>query len=169
MFRNVFVALFIATMAVTGCSGSTQEKTGPTDDSTASESNPISPETTVTINGKEWTCEQITATEPQECGDLTQKAFDSYKGNIDTYVNSGKLGPLNDGKAFSYEDAAFAGLVACAYIKNEGSLNGYIEFMMETEPFNAKLTERSAYLPAWFEASKSLCPHNQNPGSIKAP
>jgi hypothetical protein len=154
MIRKILTALaFCTTIALTGCSASdkTAEQSG------QESSPPSDPETTVTINGKQWTCEQITASTPQQCGERTQQAFDKYKGNIDQYVNSGKLGPLNDAQQFTYEDAAFAGLVACVYAESSDGQNEYINFMMETPPFDTRMTERVMYLPAWFEAPKSLC------------
>lgn len=168
MIRNVFtLSAMCATIALAGCSANSETDKGPADPP------PVDPETTVTIDGRQWTCEQITASEPQECGELTQQAFDSHKENIDAYVNGGRLGPLNDGSAFSYEDAAFAGLVACAYMMDGGNENDYIDFMMQTEPFKTKLSERVGYLPAWHEAPKSLCtdekPPNPNPGSVVVP
>lgn len=173
MFRNVFAVLFIAAMALTSCSGSTTPQTDGS--STASESSAPPVETTVLIDGKEWTCAQITASTPEKCSPLTQRAFDAYKENIDAYVNSGRLGPLlNNGDKFTYEDAAFAGLVACAYILDGRNQSDYISFMKKTPPFEETSQNRGVmYLPAWFEAPKSLCTDlktpNQNPGSSVIP
>jgi hypothetical protein len=176
MVRKVFAILVVfAFAALTGCSSNTTATSG----ASGSETPVVSPspdkggpiidqppvETTVRIDGKDWTCAQITASMPQDCGVQTQKVFDTYKENIDTYVRGGKLGPLNNGDTFLYEDAAFAGLVACAFLMNqrpEDAENAYIDFMMKTPPFSTTLTERVMYLPAWFEAPKSLCTDSQS-------
>lgn len=172
MNRIGFAAIFIiAITAMTGCSGSTPQQPGTS--VTASETSAVPVEATVTIDGKEWTCEQITASEPQECSALTQQAFDQYKDNIEAYVSSGKLGPINQRMGYSYEDITFAGLAACAFLLDKGDQNDYIAFMKKTPPFDARLTLGTMYLPAWFEAQKTLCPDldlpNQNPGSNPIP
>lgn len=171
MKRIIFASLAIAAVALTGCSGSTDT----TDKGDGGGGTTTTPETTVEIDGSKYTCEEITASEPQECGPFTQQAFDTYKENIDGYVRSGRLGPLNDANQFTYEDAAFAGLGACAIVLSGEGQNEYIDFMMDTPPFNDMLTERVMYLPAWFTAEDYLCTDlvfpalNMNPGSSAIP
>ena len=171
MIRKVCAAAAVTMIValLTGCSGSTQEKSG----ETASPTPSVSVETTVRIDGQDWTCEAITASEPQQCGEFTQQVFDQYGDNIDTYVNSEQLGPLNAGNGFTYEDAAFAGLVACAYMLDKRGQNDYIDYMMTEEPFKSTLDERVEYLPAWLAAPTYLCPGLtppiQNPGSSRIP
>ncbi|NUU30125.1 hypothetical protein [Arthrobacter sp. C9C5] len=113
--------------------------------------------TTVDIDGKRWTCQTITASGNDECGALTQQAFDTYKENLDSYVRSGELGVFSGEKLFTYYDAAFAGLVACAIMIDKRDSNAYIDAMLVEEPFKTKLTERSSYIPAWLAAKKHLC------------
>ncbi len=124
-------------------------------------------EVTITIDGKEYTCAEITGSEPAACGEGTQVAFEKYGENLGSYVNSGQLGPLNEGP---FEDAAFAGLVACATMMQGDDQEAYLDYMMEDQTMASYAADEGgvAFFPAYFEASSSLCP-NMNPGSEPLP
>lgn len=158
MRRTIFATLSLsATLVLTGCAGGNATTTTTSATSTTSAS-PTPSEATVRIDGKDWTCAQITASGPDECGPFTQQAFETYKENLDTYVRSGQLGIFNnDSSGFSYEDTAFAGLVACAIMLKKGNVDDYIDAMLAEEPFKTRLNERTPYLPTWFAAKKYLC------------
>jgi hypothetical protein len=112
-------------------------------------------EKTVTIDGKSYTCETIT--EIKKCTVKFQKTFDRYRKNIDKFVNSGILGPLNDAETFTYEDVAYAGLTAC----HIGDRNAFIDEVRSNPPFT-DLTSIDLF-PTWFAAKRYLCP-NRNRG-----
>lgn len=168
---RVVAVVFATALMLTACSSADSGTDGGSQSSSDTGTSTVPGESTVVIQGKEYTCEEITASLPQQCGEYTQQAFDAYKENIDAYVNSGKLGPLNNGGGFTYEDAAFAGLVACAYVLAGEGQETYVEFMLATPPFDEKLKDVGGVgvLPAWFEAQKSLCPAGYQSTDLEAP
>ncbi len=111
---------------------------------------PTDPGSVVILEGEPFTCEQVTASE--SCGPATQEVFNKYKENIVVFVNSGNLGPLFNNSSF--EDAAFAGLVACAMV-DDGE-EAYVEFMQKDPAFEDE--PGTSFLPPWYEARASLCP-----------
>lgn len=144
--KNSFAAaLFVgAALTISGCSSATPQQAPPDSD--------IPSESTVVIDGKAYTCAEIIVVET--CGSDTAELFDKYKQNIESYVQSGELGPLNS-NAFSYEDVAYAGLMACLH-GSEGE-DAYVDFMLSEGGAAYADLQRVDLLPAYFEASKSLC------------
>lgn len=116
---------------------------------------------TLTINGVDYTCEEALGLGPVNgCPDEAEQAFLQYKGNLAAYMNSGKLGMFNaDG---TFEDVAYAGMSACIVMMQGRDEDVYID-SMRNDPKLAAMADkdgmsRTAFLPAWFEAQKSLCP-----------
>lgn len=137
-------------------------------------------ETTVTIGGESWTCETITRS--GQCGPESQAVFDQYGNNIDLFVNSGELGPLNDfdevigetddcGELFLYyEDVAFAGLVACTFSPGgEEQFEEFIGWMRRDGGEALASFSGTELLPVWFEAHKRLCPEGHKSGDYTVP
>lgn len=115
-------------------------------------------ESTVTIGGKEFTCEDIVN---GACDDALQGMFDTYKDNLVAYLTSGKLSAeftASDGG--SATDAAYGGLAACIYMDQPDGQNQFITLMNQDDKMmaHAKDFGNVAFLPLWFEASNSLCP-----------
>jgi hypothetical protein len=113
----------------------------------------------VIISGKSYTCETITAT--PKCSTTSQKVFDRYKNNIDTYVQTDKFGPFNDA---AYADLALMGLFACTY--KVGEQQKYIDLLRKEAPTLVKGEENVALLPAWFAAHSVLCPGGRGDGDV---
>ena len=120
---------------------------------------PTAAASSVIISGKSYTCETITAT--PKCSTTTQKAFDRYKNNIDTYVQTDKFGPFNDA---DYADLALMGLFACTY--KVGEQQKYIDLLKKEAPTLVKDVENVALLPAWFAAHTHLCPGGRGDGDL---
>lgn len=123
---------------------------------------PANPEVTVVIHGKSYTCAEIVANEDQQlvpCGDTSQNIFNVYGDNIDAFVNSRRLGPVN-GDPFTYADAAFLGITACALRVQGHDVDYFIDYVSAQPPFNQMDLDlgRLTFLPVWFEAPRSLCP-----------
>lgn len=110
----------------------------------------------VIIKGKPFTCDKVIG---GECNPEIQAVFDRYKENIDVFANKGGMGPYFNNS--SYEDVAFAGLVACTFL--DRGENAYIDFMLTDSAFSE--LQSIEILPVWFEAQDSLCPS----GSMVAP
>lgn len=144
-----------------GCAGDTagQPKTGPESGPEPSDSESQPRPSTVHIDGRDYTCAQVTASEPQDCGEYTQMAFDKHKERIDTFVNSDRHGPVfNDPQMLRFEDVAFAGLVACATLLEGGDENEFIDDVLTEQPFSEMELARVEVLPVWFSAQRYLCP-----------
>lgn len=152
-------AALFAVVSVVGCSSQDEQE-------------PVVPEepvSTVEIDGESYTCDEIIDGEfDGECGEKTQSVFDEYKHNIDAYVQSDALGPLfSDAGQTSYQDAAFAGLVACTF---EGQAE-YVQYMQD----NFDDIDGVYYVAPWLSRG-ILCPElaseperNLNPGSNVLP
>lgn len=153
MMRSVIAALLLSVVLMTAACGGDPT---PVNDPPA--------ESTVTIDGKDWTCETITATpEESDCGELTQRAFDVYKDNLDGFVRSGDLGPAMDDSRLRYEDLAFAGLVACAYMGNGEDQLTYVDYIANEHPFNQLGYDSVQYVTFWLKANENMCPDLEMP------
>lgn len=114
------------------------------------------PEKKVVVEGREYTCAQLLGLNTLECDRINKTAFDKWGEKVDDYVNSGKLGPLGNGKnaPVSYGDVAQLGLLACSVSEVGNTSSEYIP-AARTIVKDAAGTE---LLPFWFEAQKSMCP-----------
>lgn len=114
------------------------------------------PEPTVIIQGKQYTCAQVLGLPSLECDWIFHRAFVKWGDKIDTYANSGKLGPLGNGDdaPVSYGDVAQLGLLACSVSEVGNTSEEYIP-AARTIVKDASGVE---LLPFWFEAQKSMCP-----------
>lgn len=168
------VAILSSLMAfvMTACGSSTtatSQQASPPTSATPSASSTVDRSKTITINGRQtteqgkpYTCGVVIGAENDVCSDPWQKLFNKWGDNIPAYVDSGKLGPLgndtSDTAVMRYEDIAASGLSACSLIAAEGlstdNANKFVEWMLKSYPNQ----ERVAFLPFYFEASKSLCP-----------
>ncbi len=145
--RAAGLLAILSFVLIAGCGSNTPAPAGPA---------AVKPETTLTLNGKTYTCESVAGVAEGEgsCSAEAQDTFDLYKGNIDSYVNGGRLGKLGE-EPFTLEDRAYAGLAACAHQKRSQSQQDFVAFMLSEEAF--KNLSPGDLTPAWSEASKSLC------------
>jgi hypothetical protein len=109
-------------------------------------------EKTVAIDGKYYTCAEVIG---KKCDDAFTYAFGKWGDHVDSYVNSGRLGPLGNGEnsPFSYEQIATLGLAACAYSERGYTSADFVKDAKETHT-TALGTE---LLPFWFQAHRSIC------------
>jgi hypothetical protein len=111
----------------------------------------------VTIEGKSYNCTELFK---QPCGAEFATAFDKWGDNVDTYVNSGKLGPLGNpggdpaAATIPYETIAFLGLYGCMMSEAGYTSKDFIAYGQKVQP-GATGTE---LLPFWFQAQRGLCP-----------
>jgi len=125
---------------------------------------PVSPDSTVVLDGKAYTCESV-ANLVERCTREGQLIFDEYKKNLVRYAESDQLGFLN---AEGITTKTYVGLVACVFQQKGDDENVYIDYIL-TDPLIASKAERSdlgkraSLLPAWFAASKLLCPGVRKP------
>lgn len=160
-------ALASSLLLVAGCSSTpapTPSSSSKSLSDIRAEEQPPANDLTVELPIGVMNCMQATAAH-QDCTGPLKKAFVAYGDNIDTFVNSGKLGMFSNRSGENgvrYEDAVYAGLVACEYQVNGLGRERYLSYI----PANlsiSRLTEKAgldkqAYIPAWKEAQVSLCP-----------
>lgn len=111
------------------------------------------------LGGRSLTCEEALDVNPElGCPDGVVRAWQAWGANLAAFVDSGTLGPLNDG---SYEvgDVAYVGLMACLVAADGGDEQDFIDFVgdprNETQLEDLSGTE---LLPTWFTALEELCP-----------
>jgi hypothetical protein len=112
-----------------------------------------------TFEGQEFTCEEALDINPEVgCPDDVVEVWEEWGQNLDDYVDSGELGPLND-ESFAVGDVAFAGVMACVVTTSGGDEQDFIDFMQDPDN-ETQLDELSGteLLPAWFAAGEVLCP-----------
>ena len=155
MRRTCLTILTIGTLTLVGCGNATID----TLSSSGSNQNTPMTETTVTIDGSTYTCEQITSQTIDQCSALVQQAFDMYKENIMDFTLSGNLGALNDMEMFTNQNVAYAGLSACATVLGGDGQTEYLDFMMDEPAFGGKYqVGEVSFAPAWTAARDYLCP-----------
>lgn len=116
----------------------------------------------------EATCESVTGVSGR-CSRDTREIFNEFQENIDDYVNGGQLGPLNSTE-FSFQDVAYAGMMACTYQARSESLEDYLTFMSDDETLTETVqrvggNEDRTFRGAWFEAKRTLCPSDSEEGT----
>lgn len=162
---SIAAVLAMSVFGLSSCSSDDSSSDGeenvPEEPAPDSEDTPVADESVLVLDGVSYTCGQVIGAEG--CGPDTQEAFDNYKENILVFVNSGSLGPVFNNSSF--EDAAFAGLVACAMV--DDGQEAYVEYMQSDPAFSGE--EGVAFLPPWFEAQKSLCPAGYASSDLVAP
>jgi hypothetical protein len=125
---------------------------------------------THTFQGRAFTCEEALGVDPTVgCSDKVVAVWEESGDRLTDYVNSGELGPLNDEQEFSFEDAAYAGVVACSFRRSGENEQDFIDYMQDPAN-NTQLDHLSGteLLPAWFTAGRILCP-GYTSGDFEAP
>jgi hypothetical protein len=168
-WRLTLVILAVAA-SVAGCGDDDDAGSGAgssTTSTTSSEAPRSNSDVVHTYEGKEFTCEETLGIDPEVgCSDDIVAVWEEWGQDLGDYVNSGRLGPLNDESSFSFEDAAYAGVIACVIREGGGDEQDFIDFMRDPEN-NTQLEELSGteLLPAWFAADRVLCPTGFATGS----
>jgi hypothetical protein len=113
---------------------------------------------THTFEGNAFTCEEALDINPEVgCPEDVVDVWEEFGQNLPDFVDSGRLGPLND-ESFAVGDVAFAGVMACVISFGGGDEQDFIDYIQDPDN-ETQLEELSGteLLPAWFEAPKSLC------------
>jgi hypothetical protein len=110
----------------------------------------------VRIEGKNYTCDELLAL---TCTPKFTSAFERWGDRLDSYVNSGKLGPLGNpggdpaASLLPFEQIAYLGLYACLLNEAGGTSKDFIVDAKNAKPD----ADNVEWLPFWFEAERGLC------------
>lgn len=119
-------------------------------------------EYSVYIDGKYYNCSELLGgNSGATCGKDLSTAFERWGENIDTYANSGRLGPLGNGGAnslLSYENVAYLGLYACLINQNGYTSKEFVDYAKTLHDDPDPNGTGVSFLPFWSEAGRSLCP-----------
>lgn len=164
-WRGTAIVLAASLMAVACSEGSRSDGSSPSsiaDEITTTDAPLSRSEVVHTFEGRDFTCEQALGVDPSVgCDDGMVAVWEQRGADLTGFINSGELGPLNDEAEFSFEDVAFAGVVACSIRDSAplGDEQDFIEFM-QAPSIRAQLNRLSGteLLPVWFAAGQYLCP-----------
>ena len=155
----VFVVLAIG-FSVTACGDDGSRQSSGTPETTSTPVTRSHSDVTHTFDGRAFTCEEALGVDPSVgCSDEVVAVWEEWGDRLSDYVDSGMLGPLNDEQEFSFEDAAYAGVIACSFRRSGDNEQDFIDYMQDPAN-NTQLDYLSGteLLPAWFAAERILCP-----------
>jgi hypothetical protein len=165
----VFVVLAIG-FSFSACGDDGSGQSSGTPETTSTPVTRSHSDVTHTFDGRAFTCEEALGVDPRVgCSDEVVAVWDEWGDRLSDYVDSGMLGPLNDQQEFSFEDAAYAGVIACSFRHSGGNEQDFIDYMQDPAN-NTQLDYLSGteLLPAWFAAGRILCPGFTS-GDFEAP
>jgi hypothetical protein len=155
----VVLALCVTTLACGGDDEDSGDTNAETTETTAEPASESRSDVVHTFEGQDFTCEEALDINPEVgCPDDVVEVWEEWGQNLDDYVDSGELGPLND-ESFAVGDVAFAGVMACVVTTGGGDEQDFIDYMQDPDN-ETQLDELSGteLLPAWFAAGEVLCP-----------
>jgi hypothetical protein len=144
-----------ATAAGTESPTSTETGTGtPSDTPAASE--PNSGPKTIHINGKEYSCSDLSE---NACDQGVTDAFDKWGDKLEGFANSDRLGTLGKGGSGKLPDDRIArlGLLSCMYMETNADSTKFLEGAKKLEP----KSKEPDLLLFWLESNRLICPELQ--------